>query len=93
MEVILELSPETTQLYQKHDDTNPQINELTSTIDALNVILKPQYRGEDDTESDYFFVIETTDIDECNRIAQTLNRLPAVKAAYCKPEAEPAFLP
>ena len=93
MEVIIELSPETSHRFQTQDRSTPMINQLTTTIDSLNVIIKPQYRDEDDTTGNYFFVIETKDLDECQRIATVLNQLPAVKAAYCKPEEEPAFLP
>lgn len=93
MEVIIELSPETSHLFQAHDDSAPIIKQLTTTIDSLNVIIKPQYRDEEDTTGNYFFVIETKDWEECQRIASVLDPLPAVKAAYCKPGAEPASLP
>jgi uncharacterized protein YtpQ (UPF0354 family) len=93
MEVIIELSPETAVLFQQQSESDTNVNQLRTTIDLLNVSIKPQYRAEDDIAGNYFFVIETNDIDECNRIAKTLDKLPAVNAAYCKPEAEPAFLP
>jgi len=98
MEVIIELSPETSQQFQAQDQSVPTIKQLTTTIDSLNVIIKPQYRNEEnrdeeDTTGNYFFVIETNNWDECQRIASVLGPLPAVKAAYCKPGAEPASLP
>lgn len=93
MEVIIELSPENAHRFQMQDESTPAISQLTTTIDALNIIIKPQYRDEDDTTSDYFFVLDIRDRDECQRIATMRDQLPAVKAAYCKAEAEPAFLP
>ncbi len=93
MEVIIELSPETAHQLQRRDQSMPLIDQLTTTIDSLNVIIKPQYRGEDDTTSNYFFVIEAKDWDECQRVAMVFGQLPVVKAAYCKPEVELAFLP
>jgi hypothetical protein len=93
MEVIIELSPETSRQFQAHDQSAPTVKQLTTTIDALNVIVKPQYRAEEDKTGNYFFVIETNNWDECQRIASVLDPLPAVKAAYCKPGAEPASLP
>lgn len=93
MDVIIELSPEVSQRFQTQDQSDPLITQLSTTIDSLNIIIKPQYRGEDDTSSNYFFVIETKDWEECQRIATVFAQLPAVKAAYCKPEAEPAYLP
>lgn len=93
MEVIIELSPETSHRFQAHDQSTPIIHQLITTINSLNVIIKPQYRDKDDTTSNYFFFIETKNWDDCQRIATVLGQLPAVKAAYCKPEAEPAFQP
>jgi hypothetical protein len=98
MEVIIELSPETSQQFQAHDQSTPVINQLMTTIAELDVIIKPQYRNEElrnkeQRTENYFFVIETKDWEECQRIATVLGHLPAVKAAYCKPEAEPASLP
>jgi hypothetical protein len=93
MDVILELSPEVSQRYQMRDQSDPMITQLTMTIDSLNISIKPQYRGDEDASSNYFFIIETKDWDECQRIATMFDQLPAVKAAYCKPEAEPAVHP
>jgi len=93
MDVIIELSPEVSQRFQSHDQSDPMITQLTTTIDSLNIIIQPQYRGEDDASSNFYFVIKTKDWDECQRIATVFDHLPAVKAAYCKPEAEPAFVP
>lgn len=105
MDVILELSPENFEQFQQVEARGravptpaPMIDQLTTTIDALNVIIKPQYRdnevrGEGIPAENYYFVIETKDWEECQRIASTLDQLSAVEAAYCKPEAEPASLP
>ena len=93
MEVILELSPENARDYQQHTQSVPMIQQLLATIDELKVIITPQYRPADDTTSNYFFVIQTRDWEECQRIAKIFDRLPAVDAAYCKPEEEPAYLP
>lgn len=93
MEVILELSPENARDFQRHEQSAPMIQQLLATVDELKVIITPQYRPEDDTTSNYFFVIETRDLNECQRLAKIFDQLPAVNAAYCKPEAEPAFPP
>lgn len=98
MEVIIELSPEVAQQFQVQDQAAPMVKQLTATIDALHVIIKPQYSDqqpgpEKGKAESYFFVIETKNWEECQRIASVLDQLPAVRAAYCKPEAEPASLP
>lgn len=93
MDVIVELSPETSQQFQAQDQSSSITRQLITTIESLNVIIKPQYRDEEDQTGNYFFVIETKNLEECQRIAMVLDQLSAVEAAYCKPEAEPAYLP
>lgn len=98
MEVIIELSPEVAHQFQVQDQPAPMVKQLTTTIDALHVIIKPQYSNQQPSHEkgraeSYFFVIETANWEECQRIASVLDQLPAVRAAFCKPEAEPASLP
>ena len=93
MEVIIEVSPETAHHIQMQDQSIPAVAQFITTIDSLNVTVKPQYRDKDDTAGNYYFVVDAESSEECQRIATLLGQLSAVEAAYCKPEAEPALPP
>jgi hypothetical protein len=88
LDVIVLLSAEAAHQLQSKATPTPIADQINKTARDLNIYLRPLHPGVQDAELSRYFVVEANTSEEGERIALKLRELPAVEAAYIKPDTE-----
>jgi hypothetical protein len=86
MQVILRVKPEPAARRKRR---RAAADPFASVEKALGLQVQPLHPGSDDPELQRFFAVDVPDRGAAERALALLRRVPAVDAAYVKPEDEP----
>lgn len=86
--VVVQVVPEAVQPLRRNDFLSPEIRELGQLLGEFNVTLRPTHSETRDPDLSTWFETDAPDVSTAQRIATTLSRNDAVKAAYVKPPEE-----